>query len=288
MAKRGIKRKSLSPSGAVAAFIVGLLHMGCGYTFGAVLIAFFLSSSKLTHLSQERKAACDASFRLGGQRGASQVLCNSAGGALAAAAAAAAAAWSGGSSSQQGQVLQLLPWSAFLGHYACCCADTWASELGMLSSSRPRLLSSMAAVPPGTNGGVTLLGLAAGAAGGLAMGAVAWVVGWLSGELAPGLGQAASPAAAACQGAGFWLGLGIGAGCAGSLIDSLLGATLQYSGWCSRTHRVVAQAAPHVQHISGKPILSNNQVNALAALSTSAGCVAFAWWWLSAGQVLRY
>lgn len=69
---------------------------------------------QLTHLSQERKAACDASFRLGGQRGASQVLCNSAGGALAAAAAAAAAAWSGGSSSQQGQVLQLLAWSAFL------------------------------------------------------------------------------------------------------------------------------------------------------------------------------
>jgi uncharacterized membrane protein len=61
----------------------------------------------MTKLSQERKAACDASFRLGGQRGASQVLCNSAGGALA--AAAAAASW--GVSSH---VLQLLAWSAFL------------------------------------------------------------------------------------------------------------------------------------------------------------------------------
>jgi uncharacterized membrane protein len=69
---------------------------------------------QMTKLSQERKAACDASFRLGGQRGASQVLCNSAGGALAAAAAAAAAASSWGVTSQHSHVLQLLAWSAFL------------------------------------------------------------------------------------------------------------------------------------------------------------------------------
>jgi hypothetical protein len=66
----------------------------------------------MTKLSQDRKAACDASFRLGGQRGASQVLCNSAGGALAAAAAAAASSW--GVTSQHSHVLQLLAWSAFL------------------------------------------------------------------------------------------------------------------------------------------------------------------------------
>jgi uncharacterized membrane protein len=63
-------------------------------------------------------------------------------------------------------------------------------------------------------------------------------------------------------------------------MDSLLGATLQYSGWCSKTKRVVAQAAAGVQHISGRPWLSNNQVNALAALCTSSGCVALTWWQL--------
>jgi uncharacterized membrane protein len=156
----------------------------------------------------------------------------------------------------------------------------------MLSSSPPRLISSGAAVPPGTNGGVTLLGLGAGAAGGLAMGMVQWVGGCVSGEFLGGLQPAAGSTAAACKGARFWLVLGTAAGVSGSLIDSLLGATLQYSGWCSKTNRVVAQAAPHVKHISGRPLLSNNQVNALAALLTSTGCMAAVWWWSGAGQAL--
>jgi uncharacterized membrane protein len=156
----------------------------------------------------------------------------------------------------------------------------------MLSSSPPRLISSWARVPPGTNGGVTLLGLGAGAAGGLAMGLLQWAAGCISGEFMGALQPAAGQAAAACTGAQFWLLLGTAAGVTGSLIDSLLGATLQYSGWCSKTHRVVAQAAPLVQHISGRPVLSNNQVNALAALLTSSGCMVAVWWWTGSGHML--
>lgn len=51
-----------------------------------------------------------------------------------------------------------------ISNYAAVAADTFSSELGILSKSNPRLLTStnFREVPPGTNGGITLVGTIAG------------------------------------------------------------------------------------------------------------------------------
>lgn len=156
----------------------------------------------------------------------------------------------------------------------------------MLSSSQPRLITQLQRrVPAGVNGGVTRLGLAASAAGGLCMGAALSGIGWLTGETQHLAGLVSSclqqrgllPAPAQLllpptgQQALFWLGLSLLCGLVGSVVDSVLGGTLQYSGYDPDTGKVVAQPAPHVKHISGRPWLSNDAVNATSALLTAAG-----------------
>ncbi|KAI7841383.1 hypothetical protein COHA_005001 [Chlorella ohadii] len=290
LALHGLRKRSLSRSGALAAMLVGFLHMAAGLRFGCTLILFYLSSSKLTRWRDDLKSRLDAAHSTGGQRGAAQVCANS----LLGAALAVACAWqagavssingSGGSSSgapnaSAVQAASATLAAAFVAFYAVCCADTWSSEIGIASKTPPRLITTRSVVPPGTNGGVTPLGTAAAAAGGLFVGCCYWSLAAVAAMWAGANGSASSAALADWR----LVPLALVAGLAGSLLDSLLGATLQWSGQDERSGKAVSgrpppgsAAARHVRHVSGRDVLSNTGVNVVASVMSS-GLAAAAW-----------
>lgn len=49
-------------------------------------------------------------------------------------------------------------YAAFFGSISAALSDTLSSEIGLLSKKKPRLITTMEEVEPGTDGGVTLLG----------------------------------------------------------------------------------------------------------------------------------
>jgi len=147
-----------------------------------------------------------------------------------------------------------------IGHYCCCNGDTWSSEIGVLSNEQPRLITTLKPVRKGTNGGVTLQGLLAATGGGLIIGLTFVIVGLLTAECSFDMALRQL----------LVLPISAAAGLLGSLIDSLLGATLQFSGYCSVRKKVVSKRGPTVTKISGITVLDNDAVNAVSILITTA------------------
>ncbi|TPX60719.1 hypothetical protein PhCBS80983_g01621 [Powellomyces hirtus] len=269
----GIRKKSLSSSGAMAASVVGFITFVGGRNanllFAGVLLGFYLLGSRATKYKQDRKKELEEDFQEGGQRTARQVLANGLTGTVACAlhyylipleSSAVCYGQVDDANSMWHTILVLV----YLGHYACCCGDTWASEIGILSTETPILITTLKRVPRGTNGGVSSLGLAASVAGGFVIGIIA-AVGLPLGPTCGGMSQRLQI-----------VFLGALGGLLGSLIDSLLGATLQKSEYNTATAKIAAdgrrlrigEKPTQLQHISGIAILDNHQVNFISSLMT--------------------
>jgi uncharacterized membrane protein len=136
-------------------------------------------------------------------------------------------------------------------------ADTWATEIGVMASRPPRLITTWKWVPVGTSGGVSLLGTASALAGAAFIGAFAALFACIVGACAP------------------WTYLILGAigGLAGSLVDSLLGATVQGIYYCpaceKETERRVHRCGTATRPLHGWPPLTNDWVNFLASVAGS-------------------
>jgi len=146
---------------------------------------------------------------------------------------------------------------ACAGAMAAVNADTWATELGVLSLHPPRLISTGQRVETGASGGVTWLGTAASLGGAL-------TIGLLGGLALPILRGRAIWA----DGAALLMAATVG-GVGGSLFDSLLGATVQAIYWCDacskETERRVHRCDTETHKLRGWRWLGNDMVNFLAS-----------------------
>lgn len=255
----GIKRKSIDRTGAISGFFVGLILTYSSYCFLACLLTFFITSSKATRFGSGRKKKFESDFKEGGQRNWIQVICN--GGMAVEVALIYVLEGGAGEFSLNFSSNVLRSWlaAAVLSALAGVNGDTWASELAtVLSKSEPRLITSFRKVPVGTNGGFTLSGLVYSALGGFVIGLAYFVALLLTGVVIDKSHQAA-----------LLIFIGVFAGIFGSLSDSIIGATLQYSGLETRSGKVVEQPGIGVRHISGWPVLNNHSVNLIMSIINS-------------------
>jgi uncharacterized protein (TIGR00297 family) len=244
-------RGSLSRSGTAAAVAIGAaIYCGGGWPWFATLAVFFFTSTLLGRVGRAAKATTKLEFEKGDTRDGWQALAN---GGLAAGAAI-------------GMAIAPSPAlaGAFLGALATANADTWATELGVLSRAEPRRLLGLRRVPRGTSGAVSPLGLFATIGGAAVIGACAAIA--PRPYLLP---------------RGTIVLITMVAGTLGSLADSLLGATLQEMRFCPRCARETEQTTHHcgaaTEHRRGITGLGNDLVNAKAtALGALAGA-ALAW-----------
>ncbi|MBM4161858.1 MAG: DUF92 domain-containing protein [Ignavibacteria bacterium] len=228
----------LDLSGAVATFILAVIVFGIGgWPWTGPIMAFFVSSSLLSRYGRSRKRQFDAAFEKSSTRDWGQVAAN---GGIAGVLVIVSAAF---------PVHDFYP--LYLGAIAAVTADTWGTEIGLLTKGKTVSILTLRPVDKGTSGGVSEAG----------------VIGGLSGAgLIALLGS-------------FWYPdfltaiVVVAAGGIGSTADSILGATLQAQYECV----VCGKGTERRQHCAeparlarGIAWVNNDVVNVVCAAAGAA------------------
>jgi uncharacterized protein (TIGR00297 family) len=138
------------------------------------------------------------------------------------------------------------------GALAAVNADTWSTELGVLARKKPRLITTMKVVDPGTSGGITLEGTLAGLAGAALIAIIAGI---------------------AKQDGILLLAVTLG-GISGARLDSFLGATVQVIYYCPEEEKETERYPTHTcgastSYLRGWRWFSNDLVNLFASVCGS-------------------
>jgi uncharacterized protein (TIGR00297 family) len=234
--------RAIDRNGLIIGVLIGVLILtGGGWSWLFMIMLFFTVSSASTRLKYSYKRSIGFGEEKGGARGWRNTVAN---GGVAAAASILTLY-------SNSPLLQ----AAFLGAISTATADTLATEIGLLSKSRPRLITNLRQkVGAGTSGGVSLLGTLVVIISGLLIGAVSILLGvsTMSGTRI--------------------LAVSLLGGFVGSTFDSLLGATIQGVYRCTICGTVTEAGIHHDKpavKIRGAKLFDNNTVN-LAATGIGA------------------
>jgi len=229
----------LTLGGSIATFILGLFIFGIGgWPWAVPILVFFLTSSLLSKVGGKSKRRFKDIFEKTSRRDVGQVFAN---GGLAGLIILVYSYW-------PNSIFYYL----YLGILAAVTADTWATEIGILSKSNPVSIQNFKRVEPGSSGGITLLGTAASFVGSLTIPLSALIVLFMSN----------SPRLVISKFT-FWL-IGFG-GFAGSIVDTILGAIVQAQYQCikcnKKTEKKIHCKGEKGRLISGIGWFNNDLVN---------------------------
>ncbi|HWF44526.1 MAG TPA: DUF92 domain-containing protein [Candidatus Kapabacteria bacterium] len=240
--------RALDISGAIGAVIVGTIIFGIGgLTASIALVAFFISGSILSALPldskrrEKKKMAGDTiglgTLQMGVGRNWKQVVAN---GGLPALGIAIARFIPG---------LQTAALYFYFGAIAASAADSWATEIGIRYGSNVRDILTWRPAQGGVSGGISTMGMLASLAG----------AGFIALTLFIPFKGAAPPR--------VFVGV-VMCGFLGSVVDSILGSSLQAVYWCEDCQCLVEKpihcSRPAILR-KGYKLITNNVVNFISS-----------------------
>ena len=241
---------AVTTSGAIAGAVLGTGVLVAGGLDAWLLLAtFFVTSTGLGRVKRGLKVSAAEIHEKGNTRDHVQVFANGGAGLLF----AVVFAFTGSFVFLMGCAIA----------FAAANADTWASEIGVLSAHDPVNIVTLRPIRRGASGGVTILGSLASLCGAAVIAAV-FAFGY-------SIREGFSPHAV------FVFSLVTGGGVLGSLIDSVLGATVQAQyrdADGALTEKPSTGFTPNTL-IRGRRLITNDAVNALASISAALLVILF-------------
>lgn len=231
------KKSSLNKSGFIAATVLGTgIYFFGGLWFSVIMVTFFISSSLLTKFKHNNKESLEKLNEKSGNRDYMQVFANGGLGLIFA-------------------FLYYLDSSpvfllAYAASFAVATADTWASEIGVLSKKKPLNILNFKPLKNGMSGGVSILGTSFAFLGALFISSIHFIVSIIIYKDI----KLALVYSIYCLLVGF----------AGSIIDSLIGASVQAQYYCESLDTITEKKSykdkPN-KLIKGIPFVNNDVVN---------------------------